>query len=362
MWTEDHPEVKWHNGIYTATFPSGARILFGYLDNPDDYLRYKGCDFHFVGIDQAEEIRERDYRYLLSRIRRPLRGPASLIPLRIRLTATPASDGSSDWIRKRFILEKDENRAFIPSLLTDNPGIDQDAYCDALSYLNPADRQRLEYGIWDADDKPDPKKMVLFTVLNSEKPLTPRQVLCQLEGIFKMDGAAIRQAVWDMIGRGTLILAEDLTLHAHLEDEMPITEKDVEQVRKHVEENSFYVDIDTNLKIGHPSSLVGKDLFVVSYEQPNIHNYLDNRGCPHNIWGNPQKERQVKMWQSFKLAVKVLAIMCAILSLMAPIVGLILGIIWLITTYTAWWAFAFIVPVFLIVWAETYWFTKNGLF
>ena len=143
MWTGPEEDVKWNANTYTATFPSGARISFGYLNNSQDYLRYKGAEFQFIGMDEVTEIREADYRYLFSRLRRPASGPLSKVPLRMRCASNPAPN----WVRQRFIIEgQNEGRIFVPSFLDDNPGIDADSYRQSLQALDPVARRRLEEG------------------------------------------------------------------------------------------------------------------------------------------------------------------------------------------------------------------------
>lgn len=144
-WIAMNDDIHWNANSYVATFPSGARISFGYLNNQNDYLRYKGSEFQFIGMDEVTEIRESDYRYLFSRLRRPANGPLSEVPLRMRAASNPAPN----WVRQRFIVEGlSENRIFVPSKLTDNPGIDADSYRQALSALDPVERRRLEEGDW----------------------------------------------------------------------------------------------------------------------------------------------------------------------------------------------------------------------
>ena len=70
-WVSAYEDVHWNANSYVATFPSGARVSFGYLNNTNDYLRYKGSEFQFIGMDEVTEIRENDYRYMFSRLRRP---------------------------------------------------------------------------------------------------------------------------------------------------------------------------------------------------------------------------------------------------------------------------------------------------
>ena len=96
-------------------------------------------------MDEVTEIRENDYRYLFSRLRRPTDGPLSQVPLRMRAASNPAPN----WVRQRFIVEgKETGRIFVPSKLTDNPGIDAESYRQALMALDPIERRRLEMGDW----------------------------------------------------------------------------------------------------------------------------------------------------------------------------------------------------------------------
>lgn len=144
-WIEEYDDVKWNANTYTATFPSGARITFGYLNNVSDRLRYKSAEFQFIGMDEVTEIREQDYRYLFSRLRRPATGPASKVPLRMRTASNPAPN----WVRQRFIVEgKAKKRVFVRSLLEDNPGIDQESYRSMLQELPELERLQLEKGDW----------------------------------------------------------------------------------------------------------------------------------------------------------------------------------------------------------------------
>jgi predicted phage terminase large subunit-like protein len=96
-------------------------------------------------MDEVTEIRENDYRYLFSRLRRPASGELSKVPLRMRAASNPAPN----WVRQRFIVEGiNDGRIFVPSFLTDNPGIDAESYRQALSALDPIERRRLEQGDW----------------------------------------------------------------------------------------------------------------------------------------------------------------------------------------------------------------------
>ena len=60
-----------------------------------------------------------------------------------------ASNPAPNWVRQRFIVEgKTEQRVFVPSFLSDNPGIDSVSYRQSLQALDPIERRRLEEGDW----------------------------------------------------------------------------------------------------------------------------------------------------------------------------------------------------------------------
>jgi predicted phage terminase large subunit-like protein len=60
-----------------------------------------------------------------------------------------ACNPAPNWVRQRFIVEgMEKGRIFVPSRLTDNPGIDADSYRMALQALDPVERRRLEEGDW----------------------------------------------------------------------------------------------------------------------------------------------------------------------------------------------------------------------
>lgn len=151
-WWDDIKEVRWHQKGHTWEFPSGATITFGYLEKPNDHLRYKGAEFQFIGFDEVTEIREKHYRYLFSRLRKPSgKGGLALarVPLRMRCTSNPAPN----WVRRRFIEEgPKKGRLYIPAGLDDNPYVDRESYMRALAELDDVERARLEAGDWYAEE------------------------------------------------------------------------------------------------------------------------------------------------------------------------------------------------------------------
>ncbi len=68
-WLTGH--ARWSGEEHTWHFPSGARLVFGYLDHVADMYRYQGAEFQFIGFDELTQFPEAPYRYLFSRLRGP---------------------------------------------------------------------------------------------------------------------------------------------------------------------------------------------------------------------------------------------------------------------------------------------------
>lgn len=154
--------ASWSEKDKTWTFPAGATLTFGYLDTEQDKYRYQGAELQFLGLDEATQFPEGWYRYLLSRLRR---AKGSDIPIRARLGSNPGGIGHA-WVFNRFVESDDPERVFVPSLLSDNPHLDQVEYRRSLSLLDTTTRRQLEEGIWVQD----------ASGLVYRKPLTLRNV------------------------------------------------------------------------------------------------------------------------------------------------------------------------------------------
>lgn len=143
-------EARWRDQTKTWAFPSGATVTFGYLETEQDKYRYQGSEYLFVGFDELTQFTESQYRYLLSRIRRPATGALSQVPLRARAASNPGGVGH-EWV-KRYFLEAppEEGRVFVPARLEDNPHLDVEEYDAALARLDPVTRRQLRLGDWDA--------------------------------------------------------------------------------------------------------------------------------------------------------------------------------------------------------------------
>jgi hypothetical protein len=152
-------QAHWSGLDKRWSFPTDATpstLTFGYLDGPNDHMRYQGMAAQFYGLDELTHYRERQYRYLFSRLRR-LQG--SDVPLRMRGATNPGGMGH-DWCKRRFGIPdtvdfgriySNEGRVFVPASLRDNPHLDADAYEAALAELDATQRAQLQSGQWVRD-------------------------------------------------------------------------------------------------------------------------------------------------------------------------------------------------------------------
>lgn len=140
-------DAMWDTKLYRFTFPSGATLSFGYLDNDQHRYRYQGAQFQFVAFDELTQFPKPWYDYLFSRMRR-LAG--SDIPLRMRSTTNPGGIGHK-WVKEHFVDEATAKAPFVKALMTDNPSLDIEGYRLMLSKLDAVTRGQLERGEWTVD-------------------------------------------------------------------------------------------------------------------------------------------------------------------------------------------------------------------
>lgn len=146
------------------TFPSGAKIEFGYLQNDADRLKYRGRAWNYIGFDELTLwATPTCYLYLFSRCR----STDKTLPRYIRATTNPDGPGQK-WVMTRWGIQEDGKetnlpvdivddemgtvttlrRRFIPARLTDNPHLSGTGYREALLQLDPEERESLLKGFW----------------------------------------------------------------------------------------------------------------------------------------------------------------------------------------------------------------------
>ena len=147
------------------TFPSGATLSFDHCERDEDRYKFQSFAYHFVGVDELTQWKtDMVYRYVgFSRVRKPSvaadleRCPecgmsAADVPLRTRAATNPGGPGNN-WVYERFILNKNQDRKFMPAKISDNPSLDAATYIKSLDELNPIERARLLDGNWDVREE-----------------------------------------------------------------------------------------------------------------------------------------------------------------------------------------------------------------
>lgn len=167
-------EVHWSEKNKMYTFPSGATLSFGYLENEGDCDRYQGAEFQYIGIDECTHINPSNYRYMFSRLRKTVDIP---VPLRFRATCNPGGM-YGDWYFERFFVDKG-SRVFIPAGINDNPHVDTAEYVESLNELDPVTREQLLNGNWQIREAGDMFSKEWFTEIEEKDlPSTMRLIRC----------------------------------------------------------------------------------------------------------------------------------------------------------------------------------------
>lgn len=163
------PKAKFNVSEKRWTFPSGAKIFFGYMQHEKDWRKYQGKAYDFIGFDELTHFTLNQYMRIMGR-NRPT-GPGTRVY--IRATANPGGVGHA-WVKDRFIsaappktriiseypvykpdgskITVTRSRIFIPATVFDNKKLlenDPD-YLATLASLPEADREAMLYGSWDS--------------------------------------------------------------------------------------------------------------------------------------------------------------------------------------------------------------------
>ena len=164
-----YPKARYNGSSHTWRFPSGAQIIFGSLNRPQDKIQYQGQAYDFIAFDELTHFTQEEYGYLKSR-NRP-NGPGTRVYM--RATANPGGVGHG-WVKDRFITASapmttireeaswvdpegkkhtgEQSRIFVPSSVFDNQILMQNdpMYVQRLASMPEAERNALLYGDWDS--------------------------------------------------------------------------------------------------------------------------------------------------------------------------------------------------------------------
>ena len=143
----------------TINFYNGSQVLlkdlYFYPSDPD-FDELGSLELTGAFIDEANQIVKKAKQIVRSRIRHNLQ-ENDLIP-KMLMTCNPAKNWTyHDFYKPSKNKTLAENKAFIQSLVTDNPNIDP-SYIDNLKGLDVSSQERLLYGNWEYDD--DPAKLL----------------------------------------------------------------------------------------------------------------------------------------------------------------------------------------------------------
>jgi len=154
--------AHWNERDHIYTFPSTAKVAFGYMEAENDKYRYQSAEFQYIGFDEEPQFTETQYLYLSSRQRRL---EDSLIPLRLRGAGNPDGPGV-EWVYRRFVNPGSPQRPFVPAKLDDNPNVDRVSYVRSLTRLDPITRARLLEGNWEIRGEGHKFKRTWFQIVD----------------------------------------------------------------------------------------------------------------------------------------------------------------------------------------------------
>ena len=159
LYPQAFPGCKFREVEKVWSFPSGAKVEFGFLERDADVYRYQGQAYSWIGFDEITHLpTEFSWNYLASRLRTT---DPEIIPY-LRCTANPGGVGAH-WVKNRYINPSEVNtgfkgsdgltRKFIPAKLADNPYLAKDGtYEVMLKSLPPTQRKQLLEGNWDVSE------------------------------------------------------------------------------------------------------------------------------------------------------------------------------------------------------------------
>ncbi len=132
-------------------FPNGSRILFRYLENEKDAMRFQGTEVDVLFVDEATQQTESR----MEKLRACVRGTNDF-PKRIYYTCNPGGEGHG-WVKRLFIdrsfreEEDPEEHSFIQALVTDNRALMEKNpdYVRQLETLPPKLRDAWLHGNWE---------------------------------------------------------------------------------------------------------------------------------------------------------------------------------------------------------------------
>ena len=216
LYPKAFPGCKFREVEKIWTFPSGAKLEFGFLERDADVYRYQGQAYSWIGFDEITHLStEFSWNYLSSRLRTT---DPEITPY-MRCTANPGGAGAT-WVKKRYVNPSAPNESFtaddrltrrvILARLEHNPYLAKEGrYEQMLKALPDVQRKQLLEGNWDITEG---AAFTEFDVM--EHVIAPFEIPISWERIKGIDyGYASESAcVWGAVDPtdGTLIIYREL--------------------------------------------------------------------------------------------------------------------------------------------------------
>ena len=274
-------------------FPDGARLILGSIDNLQDYYKYHGSSYPWLGVDELTEFESPDlYIRLMSLSRSTIPG----MPMKVRSTANAYMQGQV-WVRDQFhimqmrdgeiigplVQETDDaghklpSRRAIKGFIQENPLISAD-YVQRLAAAATCDAERKAWidndwsvspgsplgDLW-ADYK---NEIMVPRFMGDEVPETWR-----LYNSFDFGSAKPSAALWIAVSDGSDVTFCDKIKRSTLKGDAYI-----------VSELYFWTGKkDTGLRIP-PTDIAHR---ILSHEQRQGFERIRGRVADTSIFGNP---------------------------------------------------------------------------
>ena len=166
MYPKVFPGAKFSVSDKEWTFPSGAKVIFGYMERDEHRFKYQGQEYQYVGWDELTHWASPVcFNFMLSRTR----STNPDIKCYTRGTTNPGGRGHA-WVKSLFHIPNDGNGTcfiesietsegivkrsvkFIPAKLADNPYLAKTDYKDRLLMLPEKEKMKLLDGRWDVQE------------------------------------------------------------------------------------------------------------------------------------------------------------------------------------------------------------------
>jgi phage terminase large subunit len=153
---------KFNESKYVVTWKNGSTTRFGYCRNENDVYRYQGAEFLFIGVDELTHFTLKQWQFLTSRNRCPIRKDIHGRPARPCMAgATNPGNIGHAWVKALWVdkapppgfeqtgLYDPRDYDFIRARLSDNPIYANDAeYRKSLETLPEHLRRAFLEGDW----------------------------------------------------------------------------------------------------------------------------------------------------------------------------------------------------------------------